>query len=115
MKQLVCSSGTYRKSDICNAYELTRKLSQQVHAYKKNYKFIIHTLSKENVFVTANAQPASKALRIIALEVAGGADANPNGLMNFIPHISTLISTSSTGVWNFGSWGSSETFTPTRH
>jgi hypothetical protein len=75
---------------------------------------VIHTLSKENVFVTANAQPASKALRIIALEVLGGADASPNGLMNFIPHISTLISTSSIGVQNFGSWGSSGTFTPTR-
>lgn len=75
---------------------------------------MIHTLSKENVFVTANAQPASKALRIIALEVDGGADANPNGLINFIPHISTLISTLSIGVKNFGSWGSSETFTPTK-
>lgn len=75
---------------------------------------MIHTLSKEKVFVTANAQPASKALRIIALEVDGGADANPKGLINFIPHISTLISTLSIGVKNFGSWGSSEIFTPTK-
>jgi len=66
-------------------------------------------LSKEKVFVIAKAQPASKARRIIALEVQGGAEARPKGFSNFIPHISTLRSTLSTAVWNFGNCGISGT------
>jgi hypothetical protein len=64
---------------------------------------MLYTLSSENVLVTAKPQPASNERRIMALEVAGGADASPNGLGNFMPHTSTLKSTSSIGVWNFGS------------
>lgn len=68
--------------------------------YEPNTKCSIYfpTLSSENVFVTAKPHPASKARLIIELDVVGGAEANPNGFMNFIPHISTLISTSSIGV-----------------
>ena len=63
------------------------------------------TLSNENVFVKANPHPASNALRIIALLVVGGALANPNGLGNFNPHTSTLMSTRSIGVKKFGRFG----------
>lgn len=63
------------------------------------------TLSKEKVFVTAKAQPASKARRIIALLVQGGAEARPKGFSNLMPHMSTLKSTSSMTVWNLGNCG----------
>ena len=55
------------------------------------------TLYNENVLVTTNPQPASKARRIIAPDVVGGAEARPNGFSNFKPQISTLISISSIG------------------
>ena len=67
---------------------------------------LVLTLSRPNVFVTANAQPASKALRIIAELVVGVAEASPKGFSNFNPTNSMLMSTVSTGVKNFGSWGS---------
>lgn len=55
--------------------------------------------------MTANPHPCSKALRIIAVLVAGGAEAKPNGFSNLIPHISTERSTSSISVWKSGSFG----------
>lgn len=55
------------------------------------------TLSSEKVLVTAKPQPCSKALRIIAVLVVGGALAKPNGLGNLSPHTSTLMSTVSMG------------------
>lgn len=51
------------------------------------------TLSSPNVLVKAKPHPCSKALLIIAVLVVGGAEARPNGLGNFIPHTSTLMST----------------------
>lgn len=56
------------------------------------------TLSRLNVFVSANPQPFSKARRIIAEVVVGGAEARPNGFLNLMPHIVTLTSTESIGV-----------------
>lgn len=38
--------------------------------------------------------------------VAGGAEARPKGLMNLRPHMVTLRSTWSIGVWNLGRRGS---------
>jgi hypothetical protein len=69
-------------------------------------KINTRSLSKQKVFVTANAQPASKARRIIEAEVVGVADARPNGFKKCIPAKSTEISTRSTGVKKFGSAGS---------
>ena len=63
-------------------------------------------MSKYYVLVTAKFHPASKALHIIAELVVGVAEARPNGFSNLRPHISTLTSTSSIGVKNFGSSGS---------
>ena len=40
------------------------------------------TLSKPNVFVTQNPQPASNDRLIMAADVVGGADAKPNGFGN---------------------------------
>ena len=65
------------------------------------------TLSRENVLVTAKLHPASNARRIIAELVVGVAEAKPNGFSNLSPHISTLMSTKSMGVKNFGNWGTS--------
>lgn len=56
------------------------------------------TLSKEKVFVTVKPQPCSKALLIIAVLVAGGAEAKPKGFSNLRPQTSTDISTSSISV-----------------
>ena len=56
------------------------------------------TLSRANVLVTANPQPASKPRLIIAALVVGGALAKPNGFSNFNPQISTLKSTLSISV-----------------
>ena len=69
-------------------------------------------MSNTNVFVKPNPHPASKARRIIGALVVGGADANPNGLGNFKPHTSTLVSTRSIGVQNKGSFGSFDNVTP---
>lgn len=57
----------------------------------------MRTLSREKVLVRAKPQPCSKALRIIAALVVGGALARPNGFRNLIPHTSTLMSTVSMG------------------
>lgn len=56
------------------------------------------TLSRANVLVTANPQPASNPRLIIAAVVVGGALAKPNGFSNFNPQISTLKSTLSISV-----------------
>lgn len=56
------------------------------------------TLSRAKVLVTAKAHPASKALLIMAEEVVGGAEANPNGFSNLMPQTSTERSTSSIAV-----------------
>lgn len=56
------------------------------------------TLSRANVLVTANPQPASRPRLIIAAVVVGGALAKPNGFSNFSPQISTLKSTLSISV-----------------
>lgn len=72
-------------------------VNQNFLAYASKGQYL-HTLSKENVLVTAKLQPCSKARLIMAVLVAGGADANPNGFSNFIPHISTDMSTSSMSV-----------------
>lgn len=65
-----------------------------------NFKIAIVfiTLSSENVFVTTKLHPCSNALLTMAVLVAGGADANPNGFSNFNPHISTDKSTLSISV-----------------
>ena len=55
--------------------------------------WICRALSRENVLVSANAQPCSNARLIIALLVVGGALARPNGCSNLRPHISTETST----------------------
>jgi hypothetical protein len=55
--------------------------------------------------VTTNPQPNSKALLIIGYEVAGGADANPNGLSNLTPANVDDISTRSISVKNPGNCG----------
>lgn len=65
--------------------------------YRSKNCFML-TLYKTKVLVTAKLHPASKARRIIALEVVGGAEAKPNGFSNFNPQISILRSTSSIGV-----------------
>lgn len=57
-----------------------------------------NTLLRENVFVTAKAQPASKALLIIAEAVVGGADAKPKGFSNLMLQTVTERSTSSISV-----------------
>ena len=62
-------------------------------------------MSRPKVLVTAKAQPASKALLIMAELVVGVAEASPNGFSNFNPTNSRLMSTLSTGVKNLGSWG----------
>lgn len=67
--------------------------------------FCKYTLSRPKVLVRAKPQPCSKALRIMAALVVGGALASPNGLGNLIPHISTLMSTASMAQWNRGSLG----------
>lgn len=51
------------------------------------------TLSRAKVFVTAKPHPCSNARRIMAVAVVGGAEANPKGFSNFMPHISTDMST----------------------
>lgn len=70
------------------------------------------TLSRANVLVTANAQPASNALLIIAELVVGVAEASPKGFSNLRPTISTLMSTKSTGVKKLGSLGVVSTYNP---
>ena len=66
------------------------------------------TLSSTKVLVTANAQPASNARRIIALLVHGVALASPNGFSKRSVRplgahtISTLTSTASIGVQKRG-------------
>jgi hypothetical protein len=47
--------------------------------------FVTMSLSKQNVLVTVKAHPASNPRLIMGQVVAGGADAKPNGLMNFKP------------------------------
>lgn len=64
--------------------------------------------------MSANPQPASKPLLIIADVVVGGALASPKGFGNFRPQISTLRSTSSTGVKNRGRPGLSGSELPLR-
>lgn len=76
--------------------------------------FCKYTLSRPKVLVRANPQPCSKALRIMAALVVGGALASPNGLGNLIPHISTLMSTVSMAQWNKGSLGVALTVLPWR-
>ena len=53
----------------------------------------------------ANPQPCSKALRIMAVEVVGGAEARPKGLGKRMPQRSTLMSTVSMEQWNRGRLG----------
>jgi hypothetical protein len=67
------------------------------------------SLSIENVFVTANPQPCSKPLFIIAPDVHGVALAKPYGFKNFNPQNSVEISTLSIGVQNNGNCGFSGT------
>lgn len=55
--------------------------------------------------MTANPQPNSKALLIIGYEVAGGAEAKPNGLSNLTPASSDEISTRSISVKKPGNLG----------
>lgn len=77
-------------------------------------QFCKYTLSRPKVLVRAKPQPCSKALRIMAALVVGGALASPNGLGNLIPHISTLMSTVSMAQWNKGSLGVVLTVLPWR-
>ena len=74
----------------------------------------LQTLSRVKVLVTAKLHPASKDLRIIAELVEGVAEASPNGFWNFNRVTSTLRSTRSTGVKNFGRQGSNDTNSPWR-
>ena len=112
--EIILSSG----SILWTAIRLNRK--KIVQAYQKKsvnrLHFVIRacTLSREKVLVTAKLHPASNARRIIAELVVGVAEARPNGFSNLRPHISTLMSTRSTGVKNFGSWGSAEMNRPWR-
>lgn len=76
--------------------------------------FCKYTLSRPKVLVRAKPQPCSKALRIMAALVVGGALASPNGLGNLIPHISTLMSTVSIAQRNRGSLGVVLTVLPWR-
>lgn len=94
-----------RRWSPCPVEEFDNQIIQLEENLYENYLNII-TLSRAKVFVTAKLHPASKDLRIIALVVAGGAEAKPNGFSNFIPRSSMLRSTSSIGVWNFGNSGS---------
>jgi len=71
-------------------------------------------LSNEKVFVRAKPQPAWNARLIIADVVVGGALARPNGFSKWSPHKSTLTSTWSIGVKNFGRDGWSGIFKPSR-
>lgn len=65
----------------------------------------ISSLSKTKVLVTANPHPISKALLIIGYEVAGGAEARPNGFANLTPARVDEISTRSIYVKNPGNFG----------
>ena len=72
------------------------------------------TLSNEKVLVRAKPHPSRKALRIMAVEVVGGAEARPKGLGNLRPAISTLMSTASMAQWKRGSVGTPGMSSPWR-
>jgi len=77
--------------------ERCRKIHSSAVSYPTRKKELI-TLSNPNVLVTAYPHPASKARRIMGAAVVGGAEASPKGFSNFIPQISTEMSTASISV-----------------
>jgi len=121
---LWCCTKDFALLILCNAvhfpHEHTIQIQARVHVEPMAYcmlifsVFCVYTLSRPKVLVRANPQPCSKALRIMAALVVGGALASPNGLGNLIPHISTLMSTVSMVQWNRGSLGVVLTVLPWR-
>lgn len=84
-----------KKKPLSNIFDIKPKTTIVYLALR--VLFLLSTLSNENVLVRAKPQPCSKALRIMAALVVGGALASPNGLGNVMPHIFTLMSTVSMG------------------